>query len=121
MTTRNDEIKAPAIPSDISGNGQELWNWAASMGNYTNKLHDVRLAQRKLDDAESRKCGLCCRWMHDDCPQEKHGSDGYKHGPSMDWPGCPLFVIKAWASERIGELRVKLKSEQEKLKLLQRR
>jgi len=90
--------EAPKLPTQVSPDGREIWDWAAKLSEHTQRLAKVQ--QLKAEIAKPLRCGDCYWWMKSrDCPRERN-VNGRNRGPSMnDWP-CGKMQETADSIER---------------------
>ena len=82
----------PALPKDISGNGQELWDWASTFSSVVHRNDEMRQLRAKILKA-NLQCGSCDKWMKSSlCPRERN-INGYSRGPSCADLKCDQFVM----------------------------
>jgi len=87
----------PQIPESISGNGEEIWDWA---GKLSRKVFLTSKARELRASIKERGCGDCELWMTKQCPREKPNNiTGRSSGPSMSATVCSSFKEKAWVAE----------------------
>ena len=77
----------PKLPTEMSPNGQEVWDWAHALSAEVQRRQALREGTDKLNRLGTR-CGDCAKWMCNTCPREKSTIRGYKSGPSADAPRC---------------------------------
>lgn len=99
----------PQLPTQVSPDGREIWDWAAKLSEHTQRQGKIR--QLKAEIAKPLRCGDCYWWMKSrDCPREVN-VNGRNRGPSMnDWPCSKMQETKESAG-----LRERRKTELEKL------
>jgi hypothetical protein len=104
---------APSLPSEVSPDGREIWDWAGKMSEHIQRLariKELREAIRKC----GKECGDCDKWMKSsECPRERPGTgkrSGYSVGPSCGAPVCAEYVEKPWTTQRRAELTRELES-----------
>lgn len=98
------------LPSEISSDGRELWNWAAQFSAAINKQDAINKLERQIASVGT-KCGDCSRWMRRDCPKEQN-VNGRNKGPSMSSTICDAFMEAANATKWRMALEGKLKELQ---------
>lgn len=97
----------PALPGDLTGNGQAVWDWADKMSAHTQRLHEIRTLRAKLLETGNR-CGDCTKWMKSrECPAERNVG-GMSRGPSAGSMKCGAYVETARATKRREEILAKL-------------
>lgn len=97
---------APELPTQISGDGKELWDWAGKLSAHTQKLDRIRKLEVRISEL-GVFCGGCDKWMKSrDCPHERN-LNGRNVGPSSKTVKCASFV----ESRAETKLREKLKQE----------
>lgn len=109
----------PKLPTDISLNGIEIWEWAAKLSEHVQRLDRQRTLRRELRRLSS-ECGSCRWWMTRDCPAEKPSNTGYSRGPSMGAPICAKFELSStsrtiqqqWQDE-LAQLKAALDTREE--------
>jgi hypothetical protein len=93
------------LPQEISTDGRDVWDWAASVGDAMARIHRSREVWKAIVDGESQ-CGSCSKWMTGACPQERQDNRlGCKVGPSCQAIKCDQFAINAYDRRRIDGLR----------------
>lgn len=102
----------PALPARVSANGAELWDWAASFSNWTQR--QARMRELRADIGRLRReCGSCRYWMQSrNCPRERADGSGFSRGPSMAAPICSKFEITPHAAECVANKQAELSSLQ---------
>lgn len=96
------------LPTQVSPDGAELWDWAGRLAEHTQRVHKRREVRAAIVSAEST-CGNCTHWMRKSCPREVHSNNtGRWTGPSMASTKCALFVITASDAARVAKLRAEL-------------
>lgn len=98
---------APKLPSQISSDGREVWDWAAKFSAHVHQQSEIR--RLKADIAGiGKRCGDCDNWMKSrQCPQERN-VNGRNRGPSMNGFICQKFVECRFAMKRRAELKAEL-------------
>lgn len=97
----------PALPADLAGNGQAVWDWADKMSAHTQRLHEIRTLRAQLLTTGNR-CGDCSKWMKSrECPAERN-VDGMSRGPSANSHKCSAFEESLRSQARRAELTLKL-------------
>lgn len=113
------EVRMPSLPSDISPDGREIWDWAGRLSKATQLAHDIRETQTKIRKLATT-CGDCDKWMKSsECPAEKN-VNGRNHGPSSQALKCAQFK-ESWdvpkqrllLSTRMQELEATAKGERD--------
>jgi hypothetical protein len=104
---------APSLPSEVSSDGRELWDWAGKMSEHMQRLariNELRGAIRKC----GAECGDCEKWMKSsECPRERPGTGkraGYSVGPSMSDRICEAYDEKPHTTQRRAEYTRELAS-----------
>ena len=91
-------------PSDLNGNGQEIWDWAKRVSFLNEKRDRVRKIDSRIREIAST-CGGCDLWMMSTCPREKTPAlSGRRTGPCDTDRKCSAFQMKDWASDLIAKL-----------------
>lgn len=97
----------PLPPAEVSGNGQEIWDWAAKLSEATQRSHERRQLNQALADCGTR-CGDCYKWMKSSmCPAERN-VNGRNHGPSCQSRKCGQYQEDQAATKRRSEIAAKL-------------
>lgn len=61
-------MSTPELPTTISRDGSELWDWAGKMGQHLQR--EARKAELRAD-IKKVACGDCDKWMKSrECPRE---------------------------------------------------
>ena len=103
-----NNMNLPQLPQNISNNGQEIWDWAISMGKEMARQHKITELQKQISGIGNH-CGDCYKWMHSgECPREKRVK-GRRVGPSCNEYICNQYIEKESSSEWREELKQKLK------------
>lgn len=98
----------PPLPSEISPDGREVWDWAAKLSERVAKVDRLKELRAAIRDAEGT-CGSCSAWMTDACPRERHDNrKGHKVGPSCKSPKCDKHSMEPWDAQRIEGLKTEL-------------
>lgn len=96
--------RLPPFPAQVSSSGTEIWDWAANLSEWAERLQRIR--ELKADIARV-DCGGCELWMTRKCPRERN-INGHNHGPSMYGSPCSQYAEKASTAalrqKRRGEL-----------------
>jgi hypothetical protein len=101
--------EAPKLPSHVSSDGREIWDWAAKLSAHTQRVHKLRQLQADIASI-GKRCGDCDKWMKSrECPAEKN-VNGFSRGPSCNGFICKAFVECRYATARREELRAELAS-----------
>lgn len=91
-------------PKEVSSNGQEIWDWAARLGNAVQaaaKIKDTRAQANRME----RECGSCTKWMSSsECPREVNVR-GRNQGPSCASMKCGEFQMEPRIKTLIDKLR----------------
>lgn len=88
----------PPLPSDVSRDGREIWDWAARLSEHTQRMHRLRELNRKIA-ATGTCCGDCDHWMKSRvCPRERN-VNGFSKGPSCEAPICRSFKLSKSAAQ----------------------
>jgi hypothetical protein len=99
--------RAPQIPTSISPDGREIWDWAAKLSDHVHRQDKIRRLTADLAGIGLR-CGDCDKWMKSrECPRERN-ENGRQRGPSMNEPKCRQFVEDSFAKRHRAELTEKL-------------
>lgn len=100
----------PQLPSQVSKDGSEIWDWADDFSSWVHKQDKIARLEADIRDLSARRCGSCRDWMKSrQCPREKN-VDGVSKGPSMSAPACQQFARKvatqSLIDERLSELEI---------------
>ena len=77
---------SPQLPTHVSPDGCEIWDWAAKLSEHTHRQDKIR--QLKAEITKPLRCGDCYWWMKSrDCPREVNVG-GRNRGPSMNDRPC---------------------------------
>lgn len=97
----------PKLPSEISPDGREIWDWAAQL---SARRHLVTKARELAEDIRyTTRCGSCRLWMTKGCPREVHDNRrGRSVGPSMKAAVCASYDEKPTETARRAELQQEL-------------
>lgn len=99
----------PRPPQEISGDGREIWDWAAKLSEHTYRMDRMRKLSADIRVIGTR-CGDCDNWMKSSqCPQERN-ENGRQRGPSMNGLKCIQFVETHQATARRETLKDELKT-----------
>ena len=99
----------PALPTQVSSDGREVWDWAANLSNHLHRecrKQELRAELRVIGTV----CGDCDNWMKSRlCPRERN-INGRNHGPSMNElvSGCKSFIESLAETERRDKLQQQL-------------
>lgn len=98
---------APALPSQMSPDGREVWAWADAFSRHTHRMN--RLRELRSDHFLcGRECGDCDKWMKSrECPRE-HNVNGQSRGPSCKGAICSQFVWSRSAERRRDRLAAEI-------------
>ncbi len=97
----------PKIPTDLHGNGSEIWAWGRALSDYTQRLDKTRKLRARISTI-GNECGDCDKWMKSSlCPREKN-VNGRNKGPSCGAYICGQFVETASATKRRQDLSAEL-------------
>ena len=103
-------LEAPALPTHVSSNGAEIWDWAARLSEHTQRLGRIRQLRADLRRL-GMECGDCDKWMKSrECPRERN-VNGQTRGPSMTALVCGQYVEAASTTKRRVELEAALSGE----------
>lgn len=110
-------VSLPALPTEISGDGREVWDWAAKLSDRAHTVDQIKRLDEQARNARNT-CGSCAQWMTRACPREKHSNQtGRSAGPSCKAAKCASFNITASAEKsaasaeaQAAELRTKLQA-----------
>jgi hypothetical protein len=106
----SEGIKLPEIPTQISRNGKEVWDWASKFSDAVHRADRIRMLKRKI---ALRECGDCALWMTKACPRERHdNAKGHSVGPSMKEIPCVLFLDAPDKAALRDEWRARLLAEE---------
>ena len=107
------DCSAPYLPSEVSPDGREIWDWAVKIGEHAHRLariNELREAIRRC----GAECGDCDKWMiSSECPRERPGTgkrSGYSTGPTMSDRICGEYVEKSHTTQRRAEYTRELES-----------
>jgi hypothetical protein len=91
MPTRDpNTTDIPPMPTDIIGNGDNVWQWAAAFSRAVHRRDQMATLSRQI---AKRACGDCGLWMTKQCPRERSGGlSGYSKGPSCDGLPCASYA-----------------------------
>lgn len=104
------------LPTEISSDGREIWDWAARVAKYDGLIRQERHLLNQIH-ATANKCGSCTKWMTRECGREVHDNKtGRWKGPHMNEHICRQFTISShattlsdtWTAELV-DVRAKLK------------
>lgn len=99
--------EAPKPPQQISGDGREIWDWAARFSAHTYRVDEMRRLNADIRKIGTR-CGDCDKWMKSSqCPMEWN-ENGRQRGPSCEDTTCAQFMETTSASERRESLKAEL-------------
>jgi hypothetical protein len=94
-------------PQEVSGDGREIYGWAARLSAHTSRLDKMRRLNADIR-ATGANCGDCEKWMKSrECPQERN-VHGISRGPSMAGIKCVQFVESPRATKRRAEFQLEL-------------
>lgn len=103
------KAEAPTLPSEISPDGHEVWDWAARMSEHVQRMDRVRRLTADIAKI-GRTCGDCDKWMKSrECPREVNVG-GRSRGPSCASPRCGQFIEDRFSTKRRAELAAELAS-----------
>lgn len=111
-------IDIPQIPSEVSQDGREIWEWAGALSRASQLADDIRKTQNALLKLGTR-CGDCNKWMKSrECPAERN-VNGRNHGPSSETFKCSQYA-ECWSvpkrrtelQEKLDDLLASVKSSQ---------
>ena len=108
-------FKPPDLPTHISPNGEEIWDWVVDLANYTSLLDECRTLNKEIRNARN-KCGSCRFWMTNGCPKEKRSKTGRPTGPSCQEFKCGTFSITKIAEQFMAQKQERLKEVVDLLK-----
>lgn len=98
-------MTAPKLPTEISPDGREVFDWALRFSDHTQRIHRRREVWTAIQHGESQ-CGTCKKWMTDACPRERQdNTKGRKVGPSAGALKCDQHDMSAWDRNRIDGLK----------------
>jgi hypothetical protein len=101
----------PEPPTDIVGNGDNVWAWAAAFSRAVHLRDQIATLSRQV---AKRECGDCGLWMTKGCPRERSGGlSGYSKGPSCADIPCASYAETA----SCAALRAKRRTEMEALRV----
>jgi hypothetical protein len=96
-------------PTDISGNGQEIWDWASRLAAHVQRQSKRDELAQQLAGLDS-ECGSCTKWMTKRCPHERLSVASHSNGPNCNSRICSEFSMKSYVVEMIAELKSKLEA-----------
>lgn len=96
----------PKIPTEISTNGQEVWDWADRFSDHVHRLDRMRQLRVAIAEIDT-VCGGCEKWMTRACPRETN-VNGWNKGPSCKSLKCAEYEEKSWDAKRRTELQAEL-------------
>lgn len=98
----------PQLPSEISPDGREIWDWAARLSAQAHRADEIRRLSTQIRNAETQ-CGGCAYWMTRQCPREQHSNKtGRSTGPSSQSLKCVEFVMTAYQAKELEAAKSKL-------------
>ena len=98
---------APPKPSEVSPNGQEVWDWADRFSAHVHRQDEMRKLRDQIFELQVR-CGSCYFWMKSrDCPRERN-VDGMSRGPSVGSMKCDKFQMDPRSSLLLTQRREQL-------------
>lgn len=101
-------VRPPELPSDMSSDGREIWDWAAKLSEHTQLLHERRTLNAQILAARTQ-CGSCEDWMTRQCPREKHSNQtGRSTGPSSLTIKCVQFRMTRHTEKSVAKAQEKL-------------
>jgi hypothetical protein len=101
-------MSIPALPSDMSSDGREVWDWADRLSDHVQRVDEYRRLSQQIRNAETQ-CGGCSKWMTGSCPRERHDNKkGHKVGPSSLSPKCQEFTLTARDQAALAASKEKL-------------
>ena len=103
-------------PTNVSPNGQEIWDWAGRLSEHTQLLHRRRELYEQIREAKPT-CGSCTKWMTRACPAERHSNTtGRNTGPSCRTIKCAQFDMNSSAAKLVATGEAALLEVNAKLK-----
>lgn len=85
----------PPLPTEISSDGKEIWDWASRLSDQVAKAHKTRTLIAQIVELKTT-CGSCNLWMTRSCPREVHDNrKGRSSGPSCRAIKCEKFVMSS--------------------------
>ncbi|KAA9173024.1 hypothetical protein F3K36_16395 [Delftia sp. BR1] len=97
-----------SMPTEISPDGREIWDWAGRLSDRVHRTHEARQLRERISAMES-ECGSCSRWMTNSCPKEVHDNrKGRKVGPSSRAMKCQQFEMSSLTAGELEKAKAKL-------------
>lgn len=97
----------PKVPTDLHGDGSEIWAWGRALSDYTHRLDKMRKLRARISTIGT-ECGDCDKWMKSSlCPREKN-VNGKKSGPSCGASICSQFIETTSATKLRHDLSAEL-------------
>lgn len=99
--------QAPQLPTELSSDGREIWDWASKFSSHVHRQDEIRKLKVSIASI-GKRCGDCDKWMKSrQCPMERN-VNGRSQGPSSEGRICRQFVECVFATRRRAELTDKL-------------
>lgn len=101
-------MQIPKLPSEISPDGREVWDWAARLSHRSDQVHRLKELRAAIQEQENT-CGSCNLWMTDSCPRERQDNrKGHKVGPSCKSPKCDKHSMNSWDAKRVEGMKAEV-------------
>lgn len=98
----------PSLPAEISGDGRELWDWAARFSAAVHRRDEIAKLAAQVSNMENQ-CGSCADWMTPSCPRETHSNKtGRSTGPSSLSIKCQQFRLNSYGARELEAAKAKL-------------
>jgi hypothetical protein len=98
----------PALPTNISSDGRELWDWIAQVSEWQGLIDERDRLTLRINHSEN-VCGSCTKWMTKHCPREVHNNKiGRSQGPSMNAQKCNEFTISVTSANLVREWKMRV-------------
>ena len=98
----------PPLPTEISPDGREVWDWAARLSAQAQKADEVKRLTKQIQNAETQ-CGSCAHWMTRQCSREQHNNKtGRNTGPSSQSLKCEKFAMPPRQAKELEAAKAKL-------------
>lgn len=101
-------MSTPTLPTEISGDGREVFEWASKFSDHVHLLDEIRRTRTQISNCETQ-CGSCSKWMTPSCPREVHSNKtGRWAGPSSLTIKCDQFAMSAGTAKMNESAKAKL-------------
>ena len=98
----------PPLPTEISPDGREAWDWAARLSAQARRTDEVKRLTHQIKNAETQ-CGSCTHWITRQCPREQYNNKtGRNTGPSSQSLKCEKFAMPPWQAKELEAAKAKL-------------